>query len=249
MQGVVLAGGTGSRLYPVTKVVNKHVLPVYDEPVIYYPVRTLLDAGIDEILVISNAEHIGKYMELLELSFHADFTYAVQSEPKGIAHGVSLAEEFVEDEFAVILGDNVLLGDISGELQAFEQSDDGAKIFLTHVDEPSAYGIASIEGDSVTDLREKPESPDSSRAIIGLYCYTADVFEIIDGLAPSDRGEYEITDVNREYLEANDLAWAPYDGAWFDVGTPEGLFEAAQYVRERATPEQVSVPEEPVEVN
>ena len=233
MKGIVLAGGKGTRLRPVTRVVNKHVLPVYDEPVVFYPIRTLLSAGIDEILVISNAEHIGKYMELLETSFDADFSYMVQSEPKGIAHAVGMAEEFVDDEFVVVLGDNVLFGDASPAIREFEASDARAKIFLTRVEEPSAYGIAAVEDGVVTDLREKPESADSDRAIIGLYCYTDDVFDVIDGLAPSDRGEYEITDVNAHYLEAGDLDHTTFDGAWFDVGTPEGLFEASRYVAER----------------
>lgn len=232
MKGVVLAGGRGTRLRPITRVVNKHVLPVYDEPVIHYPVRTLLDAGIEEILVVSNADHIGKYMELLEMEFDANFSYAVQSEPKGIAHGLGLAEEFADGEpVALILGDNLLLGDLSQAIRSFEVDPAGARVFVTPVEEPSAYGIATIENDRVVKLQEKPDSADSNRAVIGLYLYENDVFDRIDELTPSDRGEYEITDLNRLYMRDGSLAYSEFDGEWFDVGTPEGLFEASQCVR------------------
>jgi len=234
MKGVILAGGRGTRLRPLTRVVNKHILPVYDKPMIYYPVQTLIDAGIDEILVISNADHIGKYMELLELDFDANFSYQVQSEPRGIAHGVALAEEFVDGEpFAVMLGDNILLDDGFEAIQRFEETNDGAKIFLTRVDEPAAYGIAWIDGDEVARIEEKPAHPDSDYAVVGLYLYRPDVFERIERLNPSDRGEYEITDVNRQYVEEGSLGFATIEGEWFDAGTPEGLFQAAQAVRDR----------------
>ena len=233
MKGVVLAGGTGSRLRPVTRVVNKHVLPVYDEPVINYPVRTLLDAGIEDILVVSNADHIGKYMELLELQFEANFSYKVQSKPKGIAHGLGLAEAFVDgDDLALILGDNVLFGDPGSEIESFASDPAEARIFLTEVEEPSAYGIATIEDGRVVELQEKPDAAASNRAVIGLYLYSADVFDKIDQLTPSDRGEYEITDLNQRYIDEGSLAYSVFEGAWFDVGTPEGLFEASEYVRQ-----------------
>ncbi len=236
MKGVVLAGGSGTRLRPLTRVVNKHILPIYDEPMIYYPVKTLLDAGIEDILVISNAEHIGKYMELLELDFDANFSYKVQSEPKGIAHGVSLAEEFVDGEdFAVILGDNILLGDLSEEVKQFEETEEGAKIFLKQVDEPAAYGIAWVDGEEVTKIEEKPDHPDSDHAVIGLYLYHADVFEKIEDLTPSDRGEYEITDVNKRYVDEGTLGFEEVQGRWFDSGTPEGLFQASKAARDRKT--------------
>lgn len=234
MKGVVLAGGKGTRLHPTTRVVNKHVLPIYDEPMIYYPVNTLIEAGIDEILVISNADHIGKYIELLEneTELDAEFSYRVQSEPKGIAHAVSLAETFVDDEFVVILGDNIILGDLSDRLYPLESGED-ARIFLKQVDEASAYGVASVEGDSVTKLEEKPDNPTSNLAVIGLYVYDSDVFDIIDGLETSDRGEYEITDVNKAYADAGTLQYETLESEWFDAGTPEGIFQAAKTVRER----------------
>lgn len=229
MKGVVLAGGRGTRLRPMTRVVNKHVLPVYDEPMIYYPVKTLISAGIDEILVISNAEHIGKYIELLEdADLNPDFQYLVQSEPKGIAHGVSLAESFVDDEFAVILGDNIILEDVSDSISLEENR---AKIFLKSVDEPSAYGVARVEDDRVKSLREKPSNPESDLAVIGLYVYDSSVFDIIRDLEPSDRGEYEITDVNKEYVNQEELVYEEITNRWFDAGTPEGLFQASAAVR------------------
>ena len=220
-------------MHPITKVVNKHVLPIYDEPIIYYPIKTLLDAGIEDILVISNADHIGKYMKLLELEFDADFSYRVQSEPKGIAHGLSLAEEFVgEDNVAVILGDNILFGDASDHIRRFDEVNSGAQIFLKRVDKPSAYGVATVEDGKVTELNEKPDSPTSDWAVIGLYLYTSRVFERIDQTEPSDRGEYEITDVNQLYVDERNLTYSEFTGEWFDVGTPEGLFQASKHVHD-----------------
>jgi glucose-1-phosphate thymidylyltransferase len=232
MKGVVLAGGRGTRLQPITNAVNKHVLPIYDEPLIYYSVKTLVDAGVDEILVISNADHIGKYIQLLEESdIKASFNYKVQTEPKGIAHAVSLAEDFVDDDFAVILGDNVLLADFTEAFQSFVESDADAKVFLTEVDEPAAYGVASVENGRVTRIKEKPNSPDSNYAVIGLYLYTSKVFDVINDLDPSDRGEYEITDVNDQYASRGELAYDFHGGEWFDAGTPEGLFKSSRFVR------------------
>ena len=230
MKGVVLAGGRGTRLQPMTRVVNKHVLPVYDEPMIYYPVRTLISAGIDEILVISNAEHIGKYIELLEgEDFSANFQYLVQSEPKGIAHAVSLSEDFVDDKFTVVLGDNIVLGDVA---ETIALKDESAKILLKQVDEPTAYGVAQVKDNQVVSLKEKPDSPESDLAVIGLYMYDTSVFDIIRDLEPSERGEYEITDVNKRYVERGKLAYEEIDNEWLDAGTPEGLFKSSKQVRE-----------------
>jgi glucose-1-phosphate thymidylyltransferase len=228
MKGVVLAGGSGTRLRPVTSVLNKHIIPVYDLPMIHYPVNTLVKSGIDEILIISNAEHLGKYVQLVEDEFDANFQYKVQSEAKGIAHAVSLAEGFVEDEFTVILGDNILIGDVTEEISSFNG---GAKIFVTGVDDPAAYGVASVNDGKVTKLTEKPGTPESDLAAIGLYIYTSDVFDVISDLEPSDRGEYEITDVNKHYIDQSSLNYSVFDGDWFDAGTPEGLFKAAECIR------------------
>lgn len=229
MKGVVLAGGRGTRLRPMTRVMNKHVLPIYDKPMIYYPVQTLISADIDEILVISNAEHIGKYIELLEgEDFDADFQYLVQSEPRGIAHAVSLAEGFVDDQFAVVLGDNIILGDVS---ESISLDDESAKILLKQVDEPTAYGVAQVRNEQVVSLKEKPQSPQSDLAVIGLYIYDNSVFNTIRDLEPSERGEYEITDVNKRYVAREKLTYDEIDNAWFDAGTPEGLFRASREVR------------------
>jgi len=200
---------------------------------IYYPVNTLVNAGLDEILVISNAEHIGKYIELLEEDFEADFQYKVQSEPKGIAQAVSLAKEFVDDKFAVILGDNILLAsDLETQIRGFDG--EGAKIYLKEVDEPAAYGVASVKDGRVVNLEEKPATPESNLAVIGLYLYTRDVFDVIDDLELSERGEYEITDVNKEYASRGSLQYELFEGEWFDAGTPEGVYQASKFVREAA---------------
>lgn len=232
MKGVVLAGGKGTRLQPMTNVVNKHILPVYDKPVIYYPVETMIQSGINQIMVISTPEDIGRYIQLLEEEYDAEFRYRVQKEPKGIADALSLAEDFVDETVAVMLGDNIILDDFSEEFASFEKSESEAKIFLKQVDRPSRYGIAELENEEITKLSEKPEEPESNFAITGLYLYKKGVFNIISGLEPSDRGEYEITDVNEKFLHQKSLSYGLIESEWFDVGTPEGLFRAARHVRE-----------------
>lgn len=232
MKGVVLAGGKGTRLQPMTNVVNKHILPVYDKPVIYYPVETMIQSGINQIMVISTPEDIGRYIQLLEEEYDAEFRYRVQKEPKGIADALSLAEDFVDETVAVMLGDNIILDDFSEEFASFEESESEAKIFLKQVDRPSRYGIAELENEEITKLSEKPEEPESNFAITGLYLYKKGVFNIISGLEPSDRGEYEITDVNEKFLHRKSLSYGFIESEWFDVGTPEGLFRAARHVRE-----------------
>jgi glucose-1-phosphate thymidylyltransferase len=233
MKGVILAGGRGTRLRPMTNVVNKHLLPVYDEPLIYYPIKTLLNAGIEDILIISDPEYIGRYIELLEDDFEdVNFSYRVQNEPNGIAHAVSIAEGFVDDNFAVMLGDNIILGDLSGQIREFDKNDSKAKVFLKEVDQPARYGIAEVEDGKVVDMEEKPDDPSSNKAVIGLYLYDKDVFSKIDEIEPSDRGEYEITDVNNIYVEEGKMKSGIVENKWFDAGTPEGLFRASKYARE-----------------
>lgn len=233
MKGVILAGGRGTRLRPMTNVVNKHLLPVYDEPLIYYPIKTLLNAGIEDILIISDPEYIGRYIELLENDFEdINFSYRVQNDPKGIAHAVGIAEDFVDDKFAVMLGDNIILGDLSEQITEFEESDSDAKIFLKEVDEPARYGIAEVEKDKVVNLEEKPDDPSSNKAVIGLYLYDKDVFSKIDQIEPSDRGEYEITDVNNLYVKEDKMEAGVVENKWFDAGTPDGLYKASKFARE-----------------
>jgi glucose-1-phosphate thymidylyltransferase len=199
---------------------------------IFYPVNTLIGSGIDDIMVISTPEDIGRYIQLLEENINADFTYRVQKEPGGIAHALRLAENFADDDIAVMLGDNIVFADLNEEFESFSRSEEGAKIFLTEVDEPARYGIADLEDGDVVELKEKPNSPSSQYAVIGLYLYTSDVFDQIDRIEPSDRGELEITDVNKQYLGHEDLSYDIIDSQWFDVGTPDGLFEASKYVKE-----------------
>lgn len=237
MQGVILAGGKGTRLRPMTSVMNKHILPVYNEPMIYYPVNCLIDSGIEDILIISSSEHIGKYIELLEAEFDANFTYRVQSEPAGIAHAVCLAESFVDDEFVVILGDNIVFNSLSFAIEKFESDDSDAMLFMKEVDEPSAYGVAQIEDDSVSGIIEKPDDPISNNAVLGMYIYTNDVFEKIRNITPSERGELEITDVNRMYIEESNVSHIFWEDQWFDAGTPEGLFKASRSAREQSRSE------------
>jgi len=232
MKGVILAGGKGTRLQPMTHVINKHVLPVYDKPMIYYPVQTLLRGGIDDIMVISTPGDIGRYIQLLEDEFQAQFRYRVQKEPRGIADALSLAENFVDDNVVVVLGDNIILDDLSEHFKEFDESGSSAKIFLKEVDRPSAYGIAETENGEIVNVSEKPESPKSDLAITGLYAYDSRVFDVIADLEPSARGEYEITSVNQAFLEMGVLDHEIIESEWFDVGTPDGLFRASEYVRE-----------------
>lgn len=232
MKGVVIAGGEGTRLRPMTHVINKHILPVYDKPMIFYPVETLLRGGIDDILVISTPDNIGHYVNLLEKKFDASFSYRVQSEPAGIAHALGLAEDFVDDTLAVILGDNIIFDDLSETFQAFEQKEKSAQLFLKQVEQPTRYGIAEVSNGVIQEITEKPKIPDSNTAVTGLYLYDQQVFDKITTIEPSERGEYEITDVNAAYLQENTIAHEFLSEPWFDVGTPEGLFNASKYVRQ-----------------
>lgn len=231
MKGLVLAGGKGTRLRPMTNVVNKHILPVYDKPVIHYPVETLLRSGIDDIITVSTPEDIGRYIQLLEGDFDAEFRYRVQKEPNGIADALSPAEDFVDDEVAVMLGDNIVLDDLESEFEAFADDDADAKIFLKRVERSFRYGIAELNAGAVTGLSEKLDRPESNYAIIGLYLYRKEVFEVIPTLEPSNRGEIEITDINKTFLKRGSLAHSVTESQWFDVGTPEGLFRAAKSIR------------------
>lgn len=232
MKGVVLAGGRGTRLRPMTNVMNKHMLPVYDEPMIFYPVKSLADNGIDDILVISDPENIGRYIQLLEDEFdNINFSYKVQKEPLGIAHGLNLAKDFVEERVAMVLGDNIVVDNLQESFEEFEESDSGAKVYLKEVDQPARYGVATVEGDRIKKIVEKPDSPDSKLAVAGIYLYEKDVFDKIEQIEPSDRGELEITDVNQMYIDEDSMSYGKIDGFWFDAGTPEGLFKASKHVR------------------
>ena len=233
MKGVILAGGMGSRLFPLTKVTNKHLLPVYDQPMIYYPLKLLLEAGITEILIVSGFEHAGDFLRLLGSGkeFGARFTYEIQDEAGGIAQALGLAEDFVDgSKFVTVLGDNVFEDGIAEAVAEFEGSDAEAMIFLKQVPDPHRFGVAHLDGDRVERIVEKPTSPESDWAVTGLYFYSPNVFDVVRKLKPSGRGELEITDVNNWYINRGTLVARKLDGFWSDAGTFESLHRATNLV-------------------
>ena len=235
MKGIILAGGTGSRLYPLTKVTNKHLLPVYDRPMIYYPLQTLIDAGIDDILIVSGRGHAGHFLELLGsgAEFGVRLTYEIQEEAGGIAQALSLTEDFADDEpVAVILGDNIFQDNIRSTMESFNS---GARIFLKEVPDANRFGVAEIVGDRIVSVEEKPVVPKSNLAVTGLYFYDPGVFDIIHALKPSGRGELEITGVNNEYIRMGEMSYSVLKGYWSDAGTFESLFRASELVRDMDT--------------
>jgi glucose-1-phosphate thymidylyltransferase len=222
MKGIVLAGGTGSRLYPLTKVTNKHLLPVGNKPMIYYPIEKLTGAGIEEILIVTGTEHMGDVVNLLGSGkdFGCRFTYKVQDEAGGIAQALGLAENFCGDEpMTVILGDNIFEASLSKALENFDGS--GAQILIKQVEDPERFGVAELEGDRIIGIEEKPNQPKSDYAVTGIYMYDSQVFDLIKNLKPSERGELEITDVNNHYIENGKMKYSILDGWWTDAGTPE----------------------------
>ena len=235
MRGVILAGGNGTRLLPLTKVTNKHLLPVYDKPMIHFPISTLLTCGIRKILIVTGSEHMGDFMSLLGSGkeFGASFTYRAQDSAGGIAEALSLAEDFVgKDKFAVILGDNLFMGNFSGQVKHFESSTANAKIFLKQVVKAERFGVAEIVDNELVSIVEKPVVPKTDLAVTGFYLYDGKtVFDIIKKLTPSARNELEITDVNNIYLRRGELEYAILDGEWSDAGTIESLYHAAGIAR------------------
>lgn len=231
MKGVILAGGTGSRLYPLTKVTNKHLLPVYDKPMIYYPLQTLIDAGIEDIMIVSGRGHAGHFLELLGsgVDFGVHITYEIQEKAGGIAEALGLAEDFIDNEaVTVILGDNIFQDNVRDAVQSFKT---GARIFLKEVPDAKRFGVAEIKDSRIISIEEKPPKPKSNLAVTGLYIYEPGVFEIIRNLKPSGRGELEITDVNNEYIRLNNMDFSLLNGYWSDAGTFESLFRASELVR------------------
>jgi len=240
MRGIVLAGGSGTRLYPLTRAVNKHLLPVFDKPMIYYPISTLMLAGIREILVISTPADVPRYQELLGdgSDWGVRFQYAEQPNPGGLAQAFLIGRDFVESGdggVALVLGDNIFYGDhLSSLVQHAAKQTSGATIFAYQVKDPHRYGVVEMDAQGVPiSIEEKPAKPKSSFAVIGLYFYDRDVVEIARGLVPSKRGELEITDVNAEYLRRKTLRVQKMGRgyAWLDAGTPESLVDAASYVQ------------------
>jgi len=227
MKGVILAGGLGTRLYPLTKVTNKHLLPVYDKPMIYYPIQTLVNAGIRDILLVTGGNSAGDFLRLLgngtEFGLqHLNYTY--QEGEGGIAAALSLAEFFVNQEsVCVILGDNIIERNIIAAVRAYEKQGKGAKVLLKEVKDPQRFGVAVLDGNRLVRIEEKPKEPKSPYITTGIYFYDHEVFDIIRTLKPSARGELEITDVNNAYLERGRLAWDILEGWWTDAGTFESL--------------------------
>ena len=236
MKGIILAGGTGSRLFPLTKVTNKHLLPVGKEPMIFHPVRKLTEAGIEEVLIVTGVEHMGDVVTLLGSGkdFGCRFTYKVQDEAGGIAQALGLAENFAGQELiCVILGDNIFQDSISAQVKAFTEQGKGARLLLKKVHDPQRYGVAEVEGEKVVRIVEKPKKPKSDLAVVGVYFYDSQVFDVIRTLKPSARGELEITDVNNHYLRAGTLRCDRLQGWWTDAGTFESLASANELVRSR----------------
>ena len=238
MKGVILAGGLGKRLYPLTRVSNKHLLPVYNKPMVYYPIQTLVDAGLAEILIVTGGNHAGEFLRLLgngkEFGLkHINYTY--QDGEGGIADALKLAEHFADnDKIVVILGDNIIEKDIKKPIEEFRKQPKGAKIILKKVEDPERFGVAELKGNRIISIEEKPKKPKSNYAVTGIYMYDSKVFEIIKTLKPSRRGELEITDVNNAYLKKRELTYSMLDGWWTDSGTFDSLLRANMLVAKQA---------------
>lgn len=233
LKGIVCAGGLGTRLYPLTHVTNKHLLPIYDEPMVHYPIRTLVRAGVKEAVIVTGGPHAGHFIRTLRDGKHLgldNIHYAYQEREGGIAEAIACAEPYVKGSSAlVILGDNCTDADISKEVSSF---DGGAMIFLKEVPDPERFGIAEIKGRNIVSIEEKPREPKSNLAVTGLYIYDETVFDKINTLDPSARGELEVTDLNNMYLREGTLQWAELQGYWRDAGTFETLYEVSSHWRE-----------------
>lgn len=239
MKGIVLAGGTGSRLFPLTKVTNKHLLPVGKVPMLWHPVWKLRTAGIEEILIVTGTEHMGDVVGCLGSGkdFGCRFTYKVQDEAGGIAQALALAENFAAgDSVCVILGDNIFEDDLSKDVEAFKSQKEGARILLKPVEDPHRFGVAEVAEGKVLSIEEKPNAPKSNLAVTGIYFYDATVFDIIRTVKPSGRGELEITDVNNAYINRGKMAFGTFTGWWTDAGTFPSLATANELAITSPTP-------------
>lgn len=235
MKGVILAGGTGSRLYPLTKVTNKHLLPVYNKPMIYYPLETLINAGIKEIMIVLGGESVGDFVRLLGSGkeFGVSLTYRYQDEAGGIAQALGLARDFIgNDDVMVVLGDNIIEDNLKDAVEEYKSSAAEAAVFLKEVPDPERFGVPEIKDNRVVNIEEKPTNPKSSYAVTGVYIYNSVVFDIIGTLKPSNRGELEITDVNNAYIKRGTLKPFYLKGYWTDAGKFESLFRANRLARQ-----------------
>lgn len=234
MKGIVLAGGTGSRLFPLTKITNKHLLPIFDKPMIYYPIQTLVEAGIKDILLVTGGRNSGDFLRLLangkEFGLaHLNYTY--QEGEGGIADALALAEHFADrQKICVILGDNIIEGSIKEAVEAFEKQERGARILLKEVPDAERFGVAEMQGNKIVGIEEKPAKPKSHYAVTGIYLYDGTVFDKVRTLVPSRRGELEITDVNNAYIREGTMTYSYLEGWWTDAGTFESLHRAANLV-------------------
>ncbi|MGH9612729.1 MAG: sugar phosphate nucleotidyltransferase [Bryobacteraceae bacterium] len=246
MKGVVLAGGTGSRLFPLTKITNKHLLPIYDKPMVYYAIQTLVDAGIRDILIVTGGRNAGDFLRLLangkEFGLaHLDYTY--QEGEGGIAEALGLAEHFADgSKLCVVLGDNIIEGSIRSAVESFRHQPNGARILLKEVSDAGRFGVAEIQNGRILSIEEKPARPKSNYAVTGIYMYDGTVFEKVRELVPSRRGELEITDVNNAYIREGSMNFSFLDGWWTDAGTFEFLLRAGNLVaRSRQLAEQPAI--------
>lgn len=236
MKGVILAGGLGTRLFPLTKITNKHLLPVFDRPMIYYPIECLMNAGIDDIMIVTGGQNAGDFLRLLgnghEFGLkHLNYTY--QEGEGGIADALDLAAHWADNEkVCVVLGDNIIEGNVKKAVEDFQAQPKGAKILLKEVPDPERFGVATLKGEKVASIVEKPRKPNSNLAVIGIYMYDARVFEVIKTLEPSDRGELEITDVNNWYIRDGSMTYDILEGWWTDAGTFQSLHRASNLVAE-----------------
>jgi glucose-1-phosphate thymidylyltransferase len=236
MKGVILAGGLGTRLWPCTKITNKHLLPVYDRPMVFYPIRILLDAGIDEVLIVTGGSFAGDFLQLLgngkELGLK-DLHYTYQEGEGGIADALRLAEDFADGgPICVVLGDNIIEGNIRAAADAYRAQPSGARILLKEVPDPQRFGVPVFAGQRIVRVDEKPRQPASNHAVTGIYFFDNQVFDMIRQLKPSQRGELEISDVNNMYIARGQLAWSTLDGWWTDAGTFDSLLRASNLVAE-----------------
>ena len=237
MKGVIIAGGKGTRLMPLTKVVNKSLLPIYDKPLIYYPILKLRDAGISSILITSGSEHAGQFLDLLGSGkdLGVKLSYEVQEEPGGIAQALGLAEDFADnDKITAILGDNIFEHNLKNAVETFKNQKKGARIFLKEVIDPERFGVPEIEGDRIVNIIEKPKESPTNYAVTGIYMYDSHVWDIIKNLKPSNRGELEITDVNNSYVQEGTMSYEILDGEWIDAGTFDSLLKANILMSQKA---------------